>query len=121
MGGEYISLGYQEEKDLADVLRYLRRLGMTSVGLWGRSMGAATAILRVAKDRSVGACVLDSPFGNLRVVAEEMVNSVVTLPQFIVDMALEVVRSEVIERSGFDPDVVQPIREAPRATCPALF
>jgi len=121
--GEYISLGLQEEKDLAVAIRHLRRSGrVTSVGLWGRSMGAATAILRAAKDRCIAGCVLDSPFVSLRVVAEELVGQAVSVvPQFVLDMALEMVRGECVSRAGFDPDAVLPKRSAPLAKCPAFF
>lgn len=36
-----------------------------SIGLWGRSMGASTSILYAAKDTSISALCLDSPFYNL--------------------------------------------------------
>jgi len=84
-------------------------------------MGAATAVLRAAKDKSLAACVLDSPFSELRGVAEEQICQHVSLPQFVVDAALEIVRSEVQSKAGFDPDAVRPIRAAPKASCPALF
>merc|ERR1719346_746592 len=72
--GEYISLGYHEEKDLRMVLQHLRSLdNVTSIGLWGRSMGATTSILRAAEDHALAACVLDSAFRDLQTVAEELV------------------------------------------------
>lgn len=44
--GEYISLGWHEKDDLQCVIDYLRSSGKVSlIGLWGRSMGAATALL----------------------------------------------------------------------------
>jgi len=121
--GRYVSLGHQEEKDLCVALRYLRKSGTVSnIGLWGRSMGAATAILRAAKDHCLKACVLDSPFTDLRTVARELAGQRLTLtPQFIVDMGLEAVRNEVKIRAGFDPDEVMPVAHAPKARCPALF
>lgn len=121
-GGEFVSLGHQEEKDLVVILRHLRKLGtVSSIGLWGRSMGAATAILRASKDHCLGACVLDSPFAQLRTVAEELVTSRLSVPQFVVDMGIEVVRGEVSTRAGFDLEEIHPIRAAPKARCPALF
>lgn len=120
--GDYVSLGHNEEEDLCTALEYLRQLStVTSIGLWGRSMGAATAIMRAAKDSKLAACVLDSPFSDLRTLAAELVGQVVTLPKFLVDIGLEVVRSEIQSRAGFDPDLVLPIKCAPRARCPALF
>lgn len=44
--GEYISLGYYEKDDVDVVFKYLRSLGtVSSIGLWGRSMGAVTALM----------------------------------------------------------------------------
>ena len=39
---------------------------MTKIGLWGRSMGAATSLFYGQKDPSVAALVLDSPFRRAR-------------------------------------------------------
>ena len=40
-----VSLGHFEEKDLAVVLQHLRECDyVSSIGLWGRSMGAAASL-----------------------------------------------------------------------------
>lgn len=121
--GEYISLGHHEEKDLMCVLEHLRsNPSVTSIGLWGRSMGAVTSILRAEEDYGLAACVLDSPFGDLKTVAEELVNrGRFKVPQFIVSMGIELIRSEVKTRAGFDVNELVPIKSAPKAVCPALF
>jgi len=121
--GDYISLGHHEEKDLRVVLKHLRASGsVASIGLWGRSMGAATAILCAEDDHELAACVLDSPFGDLRIVAQELVSrGRFAVPQFLVNMGLEVIRNEVRARADFDPHELNPIRCAPNASCPALF
>ena len=52
--GETISLGYYEQDDLLAVIEYLRESGLVSrIGLWGRSMGAATSVLVAARDPSI--------------------------------------------------------------------
>lgn len=44
--GPYISLGYYERDDVDFVFKYLRQLGtVSSIGIWGRSMGAVTALM----------------------------------------------------------------------------
>eukprot|EP00419_Tripos_fusus_P068738 CAMPEP_0172894204 /NCGR_PEP_ID=MMETSP1075-20121228/150338_1 /TAXON_ID=2916 /ORGANISM="Ceratium fusus, Strain PA161109" /LENGTH=542 /DNA_ID=CAMNT_0013749189 /DNA_START=1 /DNA_END=1626 /DNA_ORIENTATION=- len=122
-GGEYISLGYHEEQDLKIVLQHLRSLDtVSSIALWGRSMGATTSILRAAEDHALAACVLDSAFRDLRTVAEELVNrGKYPVPQFILSWALHMIRSEVSTRAAFDPLELMPIESAPRAVCPAFF
>lgn len=44
-------------------------------GLWGRSMGAATAIMYGASDPSIAGMILDSPFTSLKQLSKELVNS----------------------------------------------
>jgi len=52
--GDYVSLGAYEKDDLQCVVEYLRASGNTStVALWGRSMGAATALLHGERDPSI--------------------------------------------------------------------
>merc|ERR1719210_2785225 len=52
--GEYISLGYFEEQDVQVVVQHLRQSGnVSTIGLWGRSMGAAASVLRVAADSTL--------------------------------------------------------------------
>eukprot|EP00437_Effrenium_voratum_P033695 CAMPEP_0181467714 /NCGR_PEP_ID=MMETSP1110-20121109/37124_1 /TAXON_ID=174948 /ORGANISM="Symbiodinium sp., Strain CCMP421" /LENGTH=410 /DNA_ID=CAMNT_0023592555 /DNA_START=50 /DNA_END=1279 /DNA_ORIENTATION=- len=121
--GEYISLGYHEEKDLQTCLDHLRELPtVTSIGLWGRSMGASTSILRVAEDSSIAACVLDSAFKDLKSVAEELVGKGrFPLPTFLTGWAFDMVRTEVSSRAGFDILELSPISRAPKAACAAFF
>ena len=64
--GEYISLGFYEREDLKVVIEYLRNSDkVTTVGLWGRSMGAVTALMHANRDHSIAGLVLDSPFTSL--------------------------------------------------------
>lgn len=71
--GEYISLGWFERDDLATCIEHLRSTGrVTRIALWGRSMGAFTAILHADRDPSIAGLVLDSPFVSLRDLATEL-------------------------------------------------
>jgi len=121
--GEFISLGHFEQQDLRAVLDYLRSCSyVSSIGLWGRSMGAVTAILRASEDPDIAACVLDSPFASLRQVAEELVASKkITLPSFLTGLALQLVRGEVQARAGFDIDTLCPIDVVHKVIAPVLF
>ena len=72
--GEWVTLGYKEQDDLATVVKYLRTTRRVSViGLWGRSMGAVTSIFYTAKEPAeIGGMVLDSPFCNLNRLTLEL-------------------------------------------------
>jgi len=71
--GEYISLGFYERGDVDCVFQYLRGLGtVSSIGIWGRSMGAATALMYSDTNHEIGCLVLDSPFANLERLSKEL-------------------------------------------------
>lgn len=121
--GEYISLGYHEEQDLRTCLEFLRQLPtVSSIGLWGRSMGASTSILRAAQDSKIAACVLDSAFKDLKTVADELVGKGrFPWPTFLTGWAFDMVRNEVLNRANFDILELSPISRAPDAACPGFF
>lgn len=94
--GEYISLGWHERDDLQCVVDYLRSSGKVSlIGLWGRSMGAATALLHGHRDPSIAGMVLDSPFSHLRQLSDELVKNNTKIPGLLASMALKLVRSSI--------------------------
>lgn len=65
-------------------------------------MGAATALLHSHRDPSIAAMVLDSPFSDLKQLAEEIVSNNTIVPKFLTSMALKMVRSSVQSNAGFD-------------------
>lgn len=81
--GEYVTLGCFERYDVVDVVSFVvescqRRPGFSCkprIVLWGRSMGASTAILYSALNGSVRphGLVLDSPFASVRAIVEDLV------------------------------------------------
>ena len=72
--GEYISLGWHEQDDVQLALEHLRASGIvTSMALWGRSMGACAAVMHASRDPGVAGIVADSPFASLEQVAMELV------------------------------------------------
>lgn len=121
--GEYISLGHYEEQDLKVIVRHLRSLPyISSVGLWGRSMGAATSVLRASEDWALGAMVIDSPFSSLPVVVQELANSQsIKVPDFLLKKALQAVREEILTRAKFDIQELVPLRKAHNARSPVFF
>lgn len=65
--GQYISLGWYERDDLEIIINYLRnQRKVSTVGLWGYSMGAATALMHAHRDPSIGGMILDSSFSDLK-------------------------------------------------------
>lgn len=65
--GEYVSLGWYEKDDLSTAIEYLRsQKTVSTIGLWGQSMGAVTCILYASTDPLIAGLVLDSPFSKLK-------------------------------------------------------
>jgi len=122
--GEYLSLGYFERDDLEVVVNYLRESSsVTCIGLWGRSMGASTALLHADRDPSIAGMVLDSPFSELRVLCEELVDVYTNnkIPRWVVGIALAMVRSSIWQHAAFDIFDLSPIQHVSNSFAPALF
>lgn len=60
----FVTLGATERRDVAAAVRFLEGRGLGPIGLFGISMGAATAIVS-APDLPVAAVVADAPFAEL--------------------------------------------------------
>lgn len=120
--GEYISLGYFERDDVSAIINYLRNTNKVStIGLWGRSMGAVTSIMHSIRDPSIGGMVLDSPFMSLKVLAEELCRSHTKIPKTILDAALKMIRKTILQKAGFDILELEPIKYVKNAYIPAFF
>ncbi|TMW55203.1 hypothetical protein Poli38472_013094 [Pythium oligandrum] len=124
--GEFISLGYYERDDLHAVIEHLRATEkVSSIGLWGRSMGAATALLHADRDPSIAGIVVDSAFTNLEQLVLEIVErgrrEGLTIPGFLVKIVMKFIRSSVQKRVNFDIKKLSPIEHASISFIPALF
>lgn len=120
--GEYISLGWWEREDLALVVEYLRKeRRVSTIGLWGRSMGAATALLYSDRDPSIAGMVLDSPFSKLSDLVDELAKHYTKIPNFLVKGALKLIRSSVKSKAKFDLMQLNPIDNVDKAFIPAMF
>lgn len=108
------------------VIEHLRRSGTTStIALWGRSMGAATALMHGERDPSIAAMVLDSAFASLNMLAEEMVEKArqqgMFAPGLLVAIVIKFIRSSVQKRANFDIKALAPIDNADKCFIPAMF
>ena len=120
--GDYISLGWYEREDVESVIEYLRKTNKVStIGLWGRSMGAVTAIMYGDRDPSIAGMVLDSAFSSLKELIEELVKERVNLPNFILNQATKLVKSTIMKKAKFNLDEIEPKKYAVRCFIPALF
>lgn len=119
--GDFVSLGHFEQQDLYTVTSFLKRSGAGPIALWGRSMGAAAAILFASKSKAVAALVLDSPFASLQQACEELVSSYRLLPAALGLRVLQAVRSHLQKQTGFDLLALSPLKATASCHVPVLF
>ncbi|MFA6953229.1 MAG: alpha/beta fold hydrolase [Patescibacteria group bacterium] len=72
-GGEYITFGEEEQKDLTGAIKYLhtrKDIDHGRIGIFGYSMGGSVALLKGGEFSEVRAYVLDSSYGEFRSLIE---------------------------------------------------
>jgi pimeloyl-ACP methyl ester carboxylesterase len=124
--GDFVSLGYYEREDLMCVIAHLRATNVVStIALWGRSMGAATALMHGDRDPSIACMILDSSFSDLTKLAEEMVErgreQGIIVPNIVVSVALRMIANSVRKQANFNIKHISPIAHADKCFIPALF
>ena len=124
--GEYVSLGYYEREDLSCIVAHLRATNVVStIALWGRSMGAATALMFGDRDPSIACMILDSSFADLTQLCEEMVEKGreqgIVVPNIVVSVAIRMLQGSVKKQAGFNVRHISPIAHADKCFIPALF
>jgi len=121
--GEWVSLGCFEKEDLEAAVGYLRSTDkITTIGLWGRSMGAATSIYYGMEDPSIAGMVLDSCYSSLSKVSEELVSKVnAKIPKMLIGLGLKIVRGTIKTKAKFDINDLEPVKFVDKCFIPVLF
>eukprot|EP01017_Pseudomicrothorax_dubius_P046846 TRINITY_DN8312_c0_g1_i4.p1 TRINITY_DN8312_c0_g1~~TRINITY_DN8312_c0_g1_i4.p1 ORF type:complete len:460 (+),score=52.22 TRINITY_DN8312_c0_g1_i4:176-1555(+) len=124
--GEYVTYGCNERDDVEVVINYVMQTypSLQNVILWGRSMGAATALMFAARDSSkIVALVADSPFSSMTDASTEFFKDHVTnsLPNFLVQGILNRIRNQVIDKTGVDVFERSPKEDAKNIQIPVLL
>ena len=120
--GEYISLGWYEKDDVRLVIDFVEKLpGVSGIGIWGRSMGAATTMFYAYSDKRIKAICMDSPFGDFKLLAKELCLKYISLPNFVLTTAMNFVKNTVKAKCGLDIDKLKPFIYANKTKTPAFF
>ena len=120
--GEYISLGYHEKYQLKNIVDFLENYpGVGNIGLWGRSMGAATSLLYASMDKRIKAIVVDSPFADFRRVAKEMCMAQVSIPGFLIEGAISIIGKSVYKKNKMKINEIKPIEAVKKCDIPVIF
>lgn len=123
-GGEYTSFGWYESEQVNSVVNFLSsRLGFESIGIWGKSMGGAAAILYYSQFRSplVKFLVVDSSFDKAKHAILNIASSHSKAPTFAIKAFLMFVASTVKSKAKFDIYKVRPIDHVANITVPCIF
>lgn len=72
--GSSTTIGLSEVKDLKAAVDYLHTRGITEEGVWGLSMGAATALVGASKIDEIKSVVSESSYARLDMMSDSMVN-----------------------------------------------
>lgn len=124
-GGAWVTLGANEVEDLEVAVEYLRQSHhVSTIGLWGRSMGAVTALMYSCRDPCIAGVVADSPFSNLVQLMVELATNKeqgMAIPKPVVKVLLSFMRRSIRKRAGFRIDDVSPIDMMPGTYVPTLF
>ena len=93
--------------------------------LCATSFLSVTALMHGDRDPSIAAMVLDSPFSDLSLLCEQMVDKArdqgINVPGFVSSVAIRMIRGSVRRQADFDIRDVSPISHAPHCFIPALF
>eukprot|EP01065_Artemidia_motanka_P006432 TRINITY_DN13165_c0_g1_i2.p3 TRINITY_DN13165_c0_g1~~TRINITY_DN13165_c0_g1_i2.p3 ORF type:complete len:352 (+),score=80.27 TRINITY_DN13165_c0_g1_i2:58-1056(+) len=121
--GDLVSLGHYEQHDVAAAVEHVLGSGTVSgVGLWGRSLGAVSAVAYAARDTSVGCVVSDSGFSSLPRLLDEMLQSwLPRLPAAARSQGIAAVRRACADKAGFDIGALDTASHAARICCPGLI
>ncbi|SHE93590.1 Serine aminopeptidase, S33 [Seinonella peptonophila] len=103
-GGTLTTVGVEEKLDLHAAIQFAKHKGYQNIGLYGFSMGAATAIVTASERHDIQALVSDSAFSDLRPYLEENLPVWSGLPNFFTPIILR-----LGEWSGVNPSQNRPI------------
>jgi pimeloyl-ACP methyl ester carboxylesterase len=118
-GGEFVSLGWYERQDTELLIEILSKsFGFGPFVLWGRSMGASTALL-VDHPKVVGR-VSDSAFTSIPEMCAAIAASV-HLPNCFLGAVNWFLQKKVLTAASFDITMVAPIDVNHSKEVPALF
>lgn len=127
--GNFVTLGYCEREDVYSVICKAREsFGVREVILWGRSMGASTALLYAAKYPGVKAVIADNAFADLELLVNDLANSYLPiLPSFLVGSILQYVQEYIEEKVNLQEHTdlnifkLKPLSKIEKITCPLFF
>ena len=120
--GEYISLGYYEKEDVSSIVDFVEKFpGVGKIGIWGRSMGAATALMYSYQDIRIKAQCIDSPFANFKDLAIKLCKQHIYIPEFVINTILYFLKKTIRKKNDLEIENLKPIEFSKLSKTPAFF
>ncbi|MDF3818745.1 alpha/beta hydrolase [Leptospira sp. 96542] len=104
--GGFASMGYHEQKDVKAALEFLESKGQTSIGIFGFSMGSATSIIAMDKNKNIKAGLFSSGYGSALDVLVESAQRDFGIPYYPL---IPLVKLFINVRGDLDIESVRPI------------
>lgn len=115
------TLGPKETYDLEAVVNHVKReFGFKRIYIWGRSMGAVTAVLLASRSNSLicQGLILDSPFSSTK---EMLCNIMEKVPNFLLHLLFMPLGSKLHRETGYDMLATNLTDQVQGLVIPALF
>lgn len=125
--GQNSTLGLKEQDDLAAVVAHLKaHFKQQTIYIWGRSMGAVTALLLAKKSNNTfcDAIILDAPFSSTQKMVGpyyKLCNVVPSIPNFILYLLFGPLGTKLKEITGHDVLGIDLQASAKDIKIPAFF
>jgi hypothetical protein len=108
---------------VAAIVDYLwKSKRVSKIGLWRRSMGAATSLMYGSDDKQISAIVADSPFTSLEDIIKDLIlNFQNWIPNTFISIGTEAMRRSILKKANFDIKKNCPINYVKKSKAPALI
>jgi pimeloyl-ACP methyl ester carboxylesterase len=119
--GDNISLGLREKDGIPAVCQYLRNVfKVQKIILYGRSMGAATALWSACEQQNIDAIVCDSPYISISEIAADLVHHSLIL-RFLSKFIYPIISISVVWNAGYSMNEVDMSKILSNGRIPAFF
>ena len=122
--GDWVTLGHKEQHDLKSVIEYLNEhKRVSTIGLWGRSMGAVTSVLYMSNEENLGTyncAVLDSGFCSLQYLMNSLAGQMGIPPEFVA-MLQPMIEMNLQQQVGMTIESLDTEAKAKNCEAPAHF
>ena len=84
-------------------------------------MGASTSLIYASMDKRIKAIVVDSPFTDFRRIAKEICMAQVSVPGFVIGIALSIIGKSIYSKNKMDINDIKPIEAVKKCDIPVMF